>query len=298
MSSEGESSMTQERLDFVPSSVTPTGPVRSRLHGWIDNLQAHRKAWMALRGLREIILIGGVYALYDVTRYFVSGDHDAAVSHGLAIYRFEQRLHIDPEHWLNRLVSPHVLLAVPSDYIYATLHYIVTPAVLIWMWRRNPSEYGSARTVLMWTTIVGLVCFSLAPVAPPRLLPGFIDTMARYAHDGWWSTAASAPRGFGHDTNQYAAMPSLHVGWAVWSGWQMLKYGRRKITRILGVAYPFVLSFVVIATANHYLLDVVAGFATVGVGALISKLFARIDIFSRRGSSAGSAGSPPSAAPV
>jgi hypothetical protein len=285
--------MTQERLDFVPSSTAPVARARNKFQTWTDNLQAHRKAWMAIRGLREIILIGGVYALYDVTRYFVAGDHDGAISHGRKIYRFEQRLHIDPEHWLNKLVSPHVLLAVPSDYIYATLHYIVTPAVLIWLWRRHPQGYGSARTVLMWTTVVGLVCFSLAPVAPPRLLPGFIDTMARYAHYGWWSTAASAPRGFGHDTNQYAAMPSLHVGWAVWSGWQMLKFGKRRITRVLGVAYPFVLSVVVIATANHYFLDVVAGFAAVLVGAGITRMFSRLDVWSRRGSSAGS--SPPPA---
>lgn len=290
--------MTQERLDFVPTSAPAPRHVRGRVAAWLDNLQAHRTAWMALRGLREIILIGGVYALYDVTRYFVSGDHDAAVSHGRQIYRFEQRLHIDPEHWLNKLVSPHVLLAVPSDYIYATLHYVVTPAVLIWLWRRHAPAYSSARTVLMWTTVIGLVCFSLAPVAPPRLLPGFIDTMARYSHDGWWGNAASAPRGFGHDTNQYAAMPSLHVGWAVWSGWQLLKHGVHRLTRILGVAYPLVLSVVVVATANHYLLDVFAGFATVLLGAAIGTMFTRLDVWSRRGSSAGSAGSSPPASPA
>ena len=85
--------------------------------------------------------------------------------------------------------------------------------------------------------------------------------MAKYAHYGWWSTAASAPRGFGGDTNQYAAMPSLHVGWAVWCGWQLVQYGEHRITRVLGVLYPLVLSIVVIATANHYLLDVLAGVA-------------------------------------
>jgi hypothetical protein len=287
--------MTQERLDFVPSTATPPPGPLGRVLSWRESLQAHRKAWMAIRGLREIILIGGVYALYDVTRYFVAGDHDAAVRHGRAIYHFEQRIGLDPEHWLNKLVSPHVLLAVPSDYIYATLHYIVTPAVLIWLWRRHSSSYTSARTVLMWTTVVGLVCFSLLPVAPPRLLPGFIDTMARYSHYGWWSTAASAPRGFGHDTNQYAAMPSLHVGWAVWSGWQMIQHGRHRVTRVLGVIYPLVLSFVVVATANHYFLDVVAGFAAVLVGAGIARLFRFFDL-SRRGSPAGAAGSSPPAA--
>jgi hypothetical protein len=290
--------MTQERLDFVPTSTSKPDQPRTGFAGWRDNLQAHRRAWMALRGLREIVVIGAVYALYDVTRYFVAGDHDGAVSHGEAIYRFEQRIHLDPEHWINNLISPHVVLAVPADYIYATLHYIVTPVVLIWLWRRHADAYGHARTVLMATTVVGLVCFSLLPVAPPRLLPGFIDTMARYSHYGWWSTAASAPRGFGHDTNQYAAMPSLHVGWAVWSGWQLLKHGRHRVTRWLGVAYPIVLSFVVIATANHYFLDVVAGVAAVLVGALVAKLFELFDWRARRGSSAGAAGPSSPAAPA
>jgi hypothetical protein len=290
--------MTQERLDFVPTSAAQDAQTHTGLSGWVANLQAHRRAWMALKGMREIIVIGATYALYDVTRYFVAGDHDAAVSHGRAIYHFEQRIHLDPEHWLNRLVSPHVWLAVPSDYIYATLHYIVTPLVLIWLWRRHSDKYGHARTVLIATTIVGLVCFSLVPVAPPRLLAGFIDTMARYSHYGWWSTAASAPRGFGHDTNQYAAMPSLHVGWAVWSGWQLVQYGRHRVTRFLGVLYPVVLSVVVVATANHYFLDVVAGVGAVGVGTLVAKVF---DLFGwqlRRGSSAGATGSSPPASPA
>jgi hypothetical protein len=239
---------------------------------WHVNLHAHRRAWMAIRGLREIVLIGGVYALYDVTRYLVAGDHDAAFSHGRALLNFEQRLHIAPEHVLNKVFSAHILLGLPADYFYATLHYIVTPAVLIWLWRRHASYYAPARTVLIATTIVGLACFSMIPVAPPRLLGGYVDTMAHFSHWGWWSDAGSAPRGLGQDTNQYAAMPSLHVGWALWCGWQMVRHGRHWVTRWLGVAYPFVLSVVVIATANHYLVDVLAGFAVVGVGALIAKL--------------------------
>ena len=214
--------MTQERLDFVPTSVARPAsrppPVVAKLVAWRDNLQAHRKAWMAIRGFREIVLIGGAYALYDVTRYFVAGDHDAAISHGRAIYRFEQRLHLDPEHG-STACSRRTCLLGGAGRLHlrdVALHRhargadldVATPS----------SEYGRARTVLMWTTVVGLIGFSLLPVAPPRLLPGFIDTMARYSHYGWWSTAASAPRGFGHDTNQYAAMPSLHVGWAVWCG--------------------------------------------------------------------------------
>lgn len=231
---------------------------------------------MAIRGLREIVLIGGVYSLYDVTRYLVAGDHDAAFAHGTELLNFERRLDIAPEHVLNNVFSAHIWLGLPADYIYATLHYLVTPVVLIWLWRRYPRAYSPARTVLIATTVIGLVCFSLIPVAPPRLLGGYTDTMAHFSRWGWWSDAGSAPRGLGADTNQYAAMPSLHVGWALWCGWQMVRHGQHRITRYIGVAYPIVLSVVVIATANHYLVDVIAGFAVVGVGALVAKLFTTV----------------------
>jgi hypothetical protein len=244
----------------------------------VDAPRRHRRqwAWTAIRGMREIILVVSVYSLYDVSRYLVKGDHDGAVSHGLAILRFEQRLHLDPEHALNKLFSAHVLLALPADYMYATLHYVVTPIVLIWMWRRHGSSYSSARSVLLVATVLGLVGFSLLPVAPPRLLPGFIDTMAKEAHYGWWGKDASAPRGFGGDTNQYAALPSLHVGWALWSGWLLVRYATRRTVRILGALYPLVISFVVIGTANHYLLDVVAGVAVLFLAWLFVRLVASL----------------------
>lgn len=234
--------------------------------------QRRQWAWTAIRGMREIILVVSVYSLYDISRYLVKGDHDVAVRHGLTLLHFEQRLHLSPEHALNRVFSAHLLLALPADYMYAALHYVVTPIVLIWMWRRHGSSYSTARSVLLVATVLGLVGFSLLPVAPPRLLPGFIDTMAKEAHYGWWGKDASAPRGFGGDTNQYAALPSLHVGWALWSGWLLVRYASRRTVRILGALYPLVISFVVIGTANHYLIDVLAGVAVL----LLAWLFVRL----------------------
>jgi hypothetical protein len=268
-SDRGESSVTQERLDIAPMQVARSVAITP---SWLDRLRARRKTWGAIRGFREVVLIAATYAFYDLSRYLVAGDHDGAVAHGRSVLNFEKRWSIAPEHWLNRIFSAHIALGLPADYIYATLHYIVTPAVLIWLWRRYPHSYSPARTVLIVTTIVGLVGFSLFPTAPPRLLGGFVDTMAKYSQYGWWSTAGSAPRGFGADTNQYAAMPSLHVGWAIWCGWQLWRHGKHRITRWLGVAYPIVLSVVVMATANHYLLDVFAGVAVVGIGAGLGTL--------------------------
>ncbi|MFE5591734.1 phosphatase PAP2 family protein [Streptomyces sp. NPDC056549] len=221
----------------------------------------------------EVSLIAVVYAAYSGGRLLVRGDEASAVAHGLAILRFEERLGIDAEHPLNRLFTDVAALGVPADFAYASLHYLVTPAVLVWLFRRRPAHYRAARTWLMLSTLLGLVGFTLLPTCPPRLLDaahGFTDTMAHFASYGWWGGEASAPRGLGGLTNQYAAMPSLHVGWALWCGAMLWRYGRSPLTKALGAAYPLVTTLVVMGTANHYLLDAVAGAAVMGAGLLLA----------------------------
>ena len=215
------------------------------------------------RGLRELLLIAVVYCIYDTSRFFVEGRQATAFAHGARVLNLEAGLDVAWEQTVNNAIAAHRLLAVPADYLYATLHYVVTPLVLIWMWRRHRNDYSRARTTLMVATILGLIGFTLLPVAPPRMLPGFVDTMAQYSNWGWWSQDASAPRGVGQFTNEFAAMPSLHVGWALWCGWQLIRHGRHRITQIAGVLYPALMVVVVIATGNHYLLDAVAGIAVV-----------------------------------
>jgi len=215
------------------------------------------------RGLREFMLIAIVYASYDTSRFFVEGRQATAFAHGVGVLHLESALDFAWEKTVNQAISAHQLLAVPADYMYATLHYLVTPLVLIWMWRRHRGDYTRARTTLMVATIFGLIGFMLLPVAPPRMLPGFVDTMSQYSQVGWWSHDASAPRGVGQFTNEFAAMPSLHVGWAVWCGWQLIRHGQHRVTQIFGVIYPAITVLVVVATGNHYLLDAVAGVAVV-----------------------------------
>ncbi|SED31163.1 phosphatase PAP2 family protein [Streptomyces sp. TLI_105] len=227
----------------------------------------------------ELSLIAVVYAAYSGGRLLVKGDEASATAHGLAVLRFEEGLGIDAEHPLNRLFTDVPALGVPADFAYASLHYLVTPAVLVWLFRRRPAHYRAARTWLMLSTLLGLVGFTLLPTCPPRLLDaahGFTDTMAHFSAYGWWGGEASAPRGLGGLTNQYAAMPSLHVGWALWCGVMLWRYGRTPLTKALGVAYPLVTALVVMGTANHYLLDAVAGAAVMGAGLLLAPYALRL----------------------
>ncbi|MBT2412026.1 phosphatase PAP2 family protein [Streptomyces sp. ISL-12] len=221
----------------------------------------------------ELPLILLVYACYSAGRLLVRGDVSDAVGHGLAVLRVEKVLHLNAEHPLNRLFTSEPWLGVPADFWYASLHYLVTPLVLVWVFRSRAVRYRAARTWLLTSTFIGLIGFTVLPTCPPRLLApahGFVDTMAHYSAYGWWGGEASAPRGLGGMTNQYAAMPSLHVGWALWCGVLLWRFGGTRATRVAGVVYPLVTTVVVMGTANHYLLDAVAGAVVMGAGLVVT----------------------------
>ncbi|MFH8368778.1 phosphatase PAP2 family protein [Streptomyces sp. NPDC018031] len=242
----------------MPHTVTQTGAAPGSRPRW----------WT------ELPLIAVVYAAYSAGRLLARDDVDAAVDHGLGLLRIERAVNMDFETPLNDLFTKHASIGVPADFVYASLHYLLTPAILVWLWRRRPAHYRLMRTWLLVSTMMGLIGFTLMPTCPPRLLDashGFVDTMAQYASYGWWGGEASAPRGMGGFTNQYAAMPSLHVGWALWCGVALWLYGRSVWTKALAVAYPLAILIVVMGTANHYFLDGVAGMAVMGVGALLAR---------------------------
>jgi hypothetical protein len=221
---------------------------------------------------REIILIGLLYGAYEVSRGMGDVDVDTAVANGREILHLERLWHLDPERVLNEALHHVTLLAVVASYFYSVMHYLVTPVVLVWMYRSHRADYGFARTALAISTGLGLIGYLFLPTAPPRMLEhsGLRDILADTQSYGWWGSDGSVPRGWGGLTNQFAAMPSLHVGWAVWCGAVIALYARHRWVRVLGVAYPVVTTLVVMATGNHYLLDAVAGFAVMGLGALLA----------------------------
>lgn len=221
------------------------------------------------RWWREATAAVGLYAVYSASRGLKQGDLASSDRTGQALLDWEQSWHLDPEHALNQLLFHLPALAVAASYFYAVLHYVVTPAVLVWMYRRRPDHYRTARTTLVVATVLGLVGFWFLPTTPPRLLAGsgFHDTLADVSAWGWWGGQASAPRGLGALTNQYAAMPSLHVGWALWSGWLIARHARGRAARAAGVLYPVLTALVVMSTGNHYLLDAAGGVADMALAA-------------------------------
>jgi hypothetical protein len=226
---------------------------------------------------REVLLIAAIYGVYELSRGVGDVDISSAFANGRAVLHLERVWHIAPERVLNEALEHATFLAVFASYFYSVMHYLVTPGVLIWMYRKHRAQYGPARTALAASTLLGLLGFILMPTAPPRMLraSGVQDTLAHTQHWGWWGGEGSVPRGLGGLTNQFAAMPSLHVGWSIWCGVLIAVFASRRWVKALGVLYPITTTVVVMATGNHYLLDAVAGAVTMALGALITALVLR-----------------------
>lgn len=210
---------------------------------------------------RELLLLAGLYLGYTLSRLLASDQVAAARDHARAIAGLESGIDLDPEQWLNTLLMHSTGVEVAASYWYSLMHYVVTPLALFALYRLRPDLYRPLRTALVLATVVALAVYLTWPTAPPRMMGDFHDTLLATAHYGWWSGNASAPKGLGATTNQLAAMPSMHVGWAVWSSIAMLTYVRPWWGRALAILYPFVTLVVVVGTANHWILDTFAGAA-------------------------------------
>jgi hypothetical protein len=203
-----------------------------------------------------IILIG--YWIYSLGRNAIPAQVSIATRHGFSIEHLQDIFGLNFELSINRWVAAHEWVAQCLDYYYATLHFIVTIGVLVWLFVQRPHIYRGARTVLFTLTLIALAGFALYPVAPPRLLPGtaYIDTVVKF-HT--WGSLAD-PEIAAH-SNQYAAMPSLHIGWALWAGISVFMCARRMWVRVLGLMYPVFTLIVIVGTANHYVIDAAGGAA-------------------------------------
>lgn len=209
----------------------------------------------------EIALLGALYGLYSLVRNSVGDVSAVAFRNAAAILRFEDAWHLAVERGLNGWVQGSRVLSDAVALHYATLHFLVTPAVLVWLYCRRREQYRVVSAALMATTAAALLGFYLMPTAPPRLLGSehFVDVMSRTAGWGWWPPSG-APASDAI-SNQFAAMPSLHCAWALWCGIVLVTQVRRTWVRVLGALYPLSTVFVVMSTGNHYLLDVMAGVA-------------------------------------
>jgi PAP2 superfamily len=209
-----------------------------------------RYAWAG-----EVAFVATFYVAYETLRAFRHPSARVAVARARTIAGGEAWLHLNFERALNTFTTAHTALAEAAGYYYATLHFLVTPVVLGWLWWRHQGHYRRWRTILAVATVGGLAIYWLVPVAPPRLtLHGMTDTLVARNIFG-----AANPHGVTGLVNLYAAMPSLHVGWAFWVAMVVFRASPWRRVRWLALIYPVATTIAVVATANHFVADAAAG---------------------------------------
>ncbi len=235
----------------------------------------------------EIILIGAFYGVYTLIRNQFGSElgasvKEAAEQNAYDVIALERAMHLFGEKGIQDLFIGWDLFIQFWNIFYGFCHFAVTIAVMVFLFVRHPARYGVQRTILAVTTALALVGFAFYPLMPPRLLNdcgGFGACLANYSYvdtlvdpGGFWSFNSSAMMEI---SNQYAAMPSLHVAWAVWCVAAALPVLRPRWVRLALLAYPWLTLFAVMVTANHYWIDAVGGLAAVVVAYPAGVLLAR-----------------------
>jgi PAP2 superfamily len=218
----------------------------------------------------ELAVIAFLGWIYDWLQNLAPLRLGPGLRHGQGILSFEERFHIAPEHFLDNWLTHHYVLAYISSDFYDNAIFGVTLGLAAWIWWRRPDIYRPLRNDLVLANLIGFAVFWLYPVAPPRMLPGFTDIVEKVGGLGSWHNTLIS------HADQLAAMPSMHLAWAVWCSlviWRLASPGPwRRAALVFGIAYPLSTAWVVMATANHYLMDVLAGTATTVVAVAIVEL--------------------------
>jgi PAP2 superfamily len=247
----------------------PPGPASKRIRG----------GWVL-----EALGIAAAYFAYDWARDQVQGSGAIALRHARSIVHWEQLLGLYQEHRIQQwFVGSGWFISIWNIY-YGTIHFVVPVAALIWLYHKAPVRYVRWRNTLLVMLVIGLLCFWVYPLMPPRLMPpryGFVDTASQFFNFGPQQRVILGPRGqplgagaasFG---NLFAAMPSLHVGWSTWSVLAVLPTIRRVWVRVLLLCYPLCTVFAITVTANHWLLDAVGGWIVLAASWTIVVLWER-----------------------
>jgi PAP2 superfamily protein len=226
----------------------------------------------ALDLARQLVLFCGAYWLYQLVRGVVDGRAAAAFDNAREVIRIERGLGLFFEPAVNGWATANDVVADITSWMYVNAHFGITTGALAWIYLRRNERFYFVRNMFMVSMVLALVLYVLVPTAPPRMLPewGFTDSVAQFT-------------GIDHDTgsagllfNPYAAIPSMHVAFSLMLGITMANLVRRPWAKALWYAYPPIVTFVVIATANHYWVDGFLGAAVAAVSAATAwSLFAR-----------------------
>lgn len=296
-----------DTADLGGSSSTDDGVLTAETADDAAGRADAQVAGRRLRWWRELLFIAAFYGIYSFVRNLFGSqgtgdDVDASVAyeHARQIIDIQRSLGLYFEADLQRwyLDLPAMGFIRVWNIFYGTAHFVVTAGALFWLFRTDKARYPRWRNTLALTTALAIFGFASYSLMPPRLLDdpgkfgacriynpeaafaadegdkdvegcdryGYVDTLV--VHGGWISFDDARAAEL---TNQYAAMPSMHIGWAVWSSLVLAPMTRRRWTKALVWSYPLLTLFTIIVTANHYWIDAVGGLLALGVGAALAR---------------------------
>jgi hypothetical protein len=202
---------------------------------------------------RELVLGLTLFGVYLIVVTLPGESRRAAGDrHGREIYALEQHLHLDVERTLHSWLAKHGVLSTLANYEYACTYIVSAFALIVWVYRRRPGAFGRTRDSFVLLNVIGIACFALYPVTPPRMLAetGIADTVA-------------------HGRTR-ADLPSLQISWALWVSVVLARLAARRWVQVVSAVHVIVTVLVIVATANHYLLDAVAAVALVTVSVMLA----------------------------
>lgn len=237
--------------------------------------------------VRELFLVLAFYHVYQFARGSADvGATSRAFRHARWIVDAEQAMHIFIEPAVQRVAVTWDWLITLTNGYYGSVHFVGTIAVFVWLFVRHPAIYPRMRNLLGVTTFLGLISFWVFPLAPPRMFPCnewvatigpestvgncVVDTLNRGGSP--WTYNSGVARAI---ANQFAAMPSLHFGWALWCAIAIFAATRSRTLRNLGIFHVAFTLFAIMATANHYILDAVGGVVVLLLAHWILQMVAR-----------------------
>jgi hypothetical protein len=232
--------------------------VRRVFGRWDSGRPAQRSA--VRRALYEIALVVLLFLAYKAGRLAADGHVTMALADARDVWHLERLLHLPSEFALQQAALSHEWLIRSANCYYAYVHFPVTAACLVWIYVRRAEHYLRTRRLLAWLTAGALIVHVVMPLAPPRMLTavGMVDSGRLFGPAVYGSPSTDTL------TNQYAAMPSLHVGWALAVAIALIgATGGRG--RWLWLAHPAATLLVVVVTGNHYWLDAIVAAALLGV---------------------------------
>jgi membrane-associated phospholipid phosphatase len=236
-----------------------------RLSGrWLPN------GW--LDAIRQLMLFAGAYYLYRLVRGVVDGQTGLAFENARTVVDFERSLGLFFEPGLQAWATGESWLVTAADWMYVNSHFVVTTTFLIWLYLARNYAFYYVRNMFMVAMGLALVGYLVYPTAPPRFLPewGFTDSVASFVGE-------SAENSANVLYNPFAAVPSMHVAFALMIAIPAVMLVKRRVLKALWAVYPLVVTFVVVVTANHYWVDAALGAVVAALSAwAATAAFARV----------------------